>query len=74
MDGNDVDVEALVVGEGRKEGKPKLDRWKGARETERKTEREARGSYAARRKTEMKGERERERGTESERNSFSPRK
>lgn len=74
MDVDDVDVEVPVVGGGRKEGKPKLDRCEGAREKERYRERQKRkpeGVTANEKDREEEAERQRQkaRGTRSLRGS-----
>lgn len=81
VDVDDVDVEAPVVGGGRKEGKPKLDQWEEARGKEMQRERQrrkpegvTRNEKDRKRESEREIDRERERGTESERDSVSPRK
>lgn len=66
---DDVDVEALVVGRGRKEGRKAKVRPVERRKREGKTEKD-RGES----RRELHGTRKTERERGSERNSFSPRK
>lgn len=70
VDVDDVDVEAPVVGGGRKEGKPKLDRWEEARQKKGRGERQRRkpeGVTGNEKDREQQKERERDRDGKRER-------